>query len=72
MAKAVCTLYGDDATVFGTLTITQVRLPSLHALPSSVCPGACLPWGARGSLSGYVWLTDAGMDLCRRMKTPRP
>ncbi|RLN89505.1 hypothetical protein BBJ28_00002036 [Nothophytophthora sp. Chile5] len=25
MAKAVCTLYGDDATVYGTLVITQLR-----------------------------------------------
>ncbi|RLN89508.1 hypothetical protein BBJ28_00002035 [Nothophytophthora sp. Chile5] len=25
MAKAVCTLYGDDATVYGTLVITQAH-----------------------------------------------
>lgn len=38
MAKAVCTLYGDDATVYGSLVLSQVRARLLSAplpLPAS-------------------------------------
>ncbi|GMF65210.1 unnamed protein product [Phytophthora lilii] len=64
MAKAVCTLYGDDATVFGTLVITQAHedaksvlsgelkglAPGKHALHVNVFGDVSQPAG--GALGG--------------------
>ncbi|TMW63940.1 hypothetical protein Poli38472_014645 [Pythium oligandrum] len=64
MAKAVCTLYGDDASVYGTLTITQAHedaksiitgelknlTPGKHALHVNVFGDVSQPAG--GALGG--------------------
>lgn len=64
MAKAVVTLYGDDASVYGSLVLTQVHIRT-HCSTSRVT-AIITVW--THNLLRYA----LGILSCRRTKMPRP